>query len=310
MRQRLSVYGPCLAIILLAAALPSPVAAQAPAVTVFEGARLITGDGGAPIEDSAFIVEGNRITQVGRKGALTVPAGARARRSHRQDRHARHRRCARPSGLPRHGDRHDVEGKISRARTTSTTCSATPTTASPRRISTGTDMGDLAYKLREEVIPNAARILTVGRGSPIRAPAPPMLRATTCRYAVNERGRGAQGGAASSRKRQARLRQDLGRRPQRHARPSSRPRCSRPRPTRRTSSGCARSRMCSTSRTPSCSCAPASKGSCTASATRRSTTSSSSSPRSTTSGSRRTSAASTAARSSARTARRPGSMSR
>ena len=68
MRQRLSVYGPWLAIVLLAAAaLPSPVAAQAPAVTVFEGARLITGDGGAPIEDSAFVVEGNRITQVGRK---------------------------------------------------------------------------------------------------------------------------------------------------------------------------------------------------------------------------------------------------
>jgi imidazolonepropionase-like amidohydrolase len=72
------MYGPWLAIVLLAAAaLPSPVAAQAPAVTVFEGARLITGDGGTPIEDSAFVVEGNRITQVGRKGGLTVPAGAR-----------------------------------------------------------------------------------------------------------------------------------------------------------------------------------------------------------------------------------------
>ena len=78
MRQRLSAYGPWLAVVLLAAsALPLPAAAQAPAVTVFEGARLITGDGGAPIDDSAFVVEGNRITQVGRKGALTVPAGAR-----------------------------------------------------------------------------------------------------------------------------------------------------------------------------------------------------------------------------------------
>src|SRR6266545_6498206 len=71
MSQRLSAYGPWLAFILLAA-LPSPAAAQAPALTVFEGARLITGDGGTPIEDSAFVVEGNRITQVGRKGALTV----------------------------------------------------------------------------------------------------------------------------------------------------------------------------------------------------------------------------------------------
>jgi imidazolonepropionase-like amidohydrolase len=43
---------------------------------VFEGARLITGDGGSPIEDSALIVEGNRFTAVGRRGAVTIPAGA------------------------------------------------------------------------------------------------------------------------------------------------------------------------------------------------------------------------------------------
>jgi hypothetical protein len=42
-------------------------------VTVFEGARLITGDDGAPIEDSAFIVVDDRITHVGRRGVLNVP---------------------------------------------------------------------------------------------------------------------------------------------------------------------------------------------------------------------------------------------
>jgi imidazolonepropionase-like amidohydrolase len=47
-----------------------------PTVTVFEGARLIIGDGSAPIENSAFLVTGNTITQVGRKGALRIPAGA------------------------------------------------------------------------------------------------------------------------------------------------------------------------------------------------------------------------------------------
>jgi imidazolonepropionase-like amidohydrolase len=46
-------------------------------VTVFEGAQLITGDGGAPIENSAFIVENNLFTRVGRRGELQVPAGAR-----------------------------------------------------------------------------------------------------------------------------------------------------------------------------------------------------------------------------------------
>ncbi|HTG72427.1 MAG TPA: hypothetical protein VMB70_01580, partial [Terriglobia bacterium] len=53
-------------------------AAQAPnAVTVFEGARLIVGDGSAPLENSAFVVNGNRFTQVGRGGQVQVPAGAR-----------------------------------------------------------------------------------------------------------------------------------------------------------------------------------------------------------------------------------------
>jgi imidazolonepropionase-like amidohydrolase len=43
--------------------------------TVFEGARLITGDGNV-IENSAFLVEETRFTQVGRRGELRVPAGA------------------------------------------------------------------------------------------------------------------------------------------------------------------------------------------------------------------------------------------
>jgi len=51
--------------------------AQAPAgVTVFEGARLIVGDGRAPIDNATFIVTGNRFTSVGRAGDVRVPAGA------------------------------------------------------------------------------------------------------------------------------------------------------------------------------------------------------------------------------------------
>jgi imidazolonepropionase-like amidohydrolase len=45
-------------------------------VTVFEGARLITGDGSAPIDDSLFIVEGDRFTRVGRRSEVEIPAGA------------------------------------------------------------------------------------------------------------------------------------------------------------------------------------------------------------------------------------------
>src|SRR5262252_3296829 len=42
--------------------------------TVYEGARLITGGGGT-IENSAFVVENGRFTQVGRSGELQLPAG-------------------------------------------------------------------------------------------------------------------------------------------------------------------------------------------------------------------------------------------
>src|SRR5437763_13027053 len=43
---------------------------------VYEGARLIIGDASAPIDNGAFVVQNGRITAVGRKGAVAVPAGA------------------------------------------------------------------------------------------------------------------------------------------------------------------------------------------------------------------------------------------
>jgi imidazolonepropionase-like amidohydrolase len=43
---------------------------------VYEGARLIIGDQRAPIENGAFLVQNGRITAVGRRGAIPVPAGA------------------------------------------------------------------------------------------------------------------------------------------------------------------------------------------------------------------------------------------
>ena len=42
--------------------------------TVFEGARLITGDG-STIENSAFVVVNDKFTVVGRRGEIAVPAG-------------------------------------------------------------------------------------------------------------------------------------------------------------------------------------------------------------------------------------------
>src|SRR6266516_4451707 len=55
----------------------SQTAPSARAITLFEGARLIIGDGSVPIESSAFIVENDRFTRIGTKGRLAAPAGAR-----------------------------------------------------------------------------------------------------------------------------------------------------------------------------------------------------------------------------------------
>jgi imidazolonepropionase-like amidohydrolase len=47
------------------------------AITLFEGARLIAGDGGRPIENSAFLVENDRFTRIGANGRVQAPPGAR-----------------------------------------------------------------------------------------------------------------------------------------------------------------------------------------------------------------------------------------
>jgi hypothetical protein len=49
---------------------------QQPAL-VIDGGTLIDGNGGAPVPNAVVVIQGNRITAVGRKGAVTVPANAR-----------------------------------------------------------------------------------------------------------------------------------------------------------------------------------------------------------------------------------------
>ena len=61
-----------LASLALAAFVASPAASQ---TTIYEGARLIVGDG-TTIENSAFVVQGNQFTQVGQRGQVQAPAGA------------------------------------------------------------------------------------------------------------------------------------------------------------------------------------------------------------------------------------------
>ena len=148
----------CVAVLLMLglcalATRPTPLDAQAPGagrVTVFEGARLIVGDGSAPIEDGAFIVDGTRFLQVGRTGQIQVPAGAA---------------------------RVDLRGKTVMPAVIDThTHFAVTREALVDRLqrkayygvgmvmSLGHDTGDVAFQVRGETIPNAARLRTAGRG--------------------------------------------------------------------------------------------------------------------------------------------------
>jgi imidazolonepropionase-like amidohydrolase len=135
----------------LVAARSTPVAAQAQGgVTVFEGARVIVGDGSAPIDNAVFIVNGTRITQVGRAGQVQIPAGAR---------------------------RVDLKGKtVMPAIVDTHTHMATERQMLVDQLqrkafygvaavmSLGQDTGDVAFQVRGETIPGAAQLRTAGRG--------------------------------------------------------------------------------------------------------------------------------------------------
>ena len=126
-------------------------AAQAPnAVTVFEGARLIVGDGSAPIENSAFVVNGNRFTQVGRGGQVQVPAGAR-----RVDLRGK---TVMPAIIDTHThlatNREMLIDQLQRKAYYGVGAA----------MSLGQDNTDVAFQVRAETIPNAALFRTAGRG--------------------------------------------------------------------------------------------------------------------------------------------------
>jgi imidazolonepropionase-like amidohydrolase len=133
------------------------VEAQRPAAaTLFEGARLIVGDGSAPIADSAFLVENGRFTAVGRKGQLKAPAGAA-----RVD-------LTGKTVMPAIVDAHKHLAVTRDALVDQLQHLAYYGIGAA--MSLGQDTGDVAYQVRSETIPSAARFRTAGRG--ITAPEP------------------------------------------------------------------------------------------------------------------------------------------
>jgi imidazolonepropionase-like amidohydrolase len=148
-------------------------------VTVFEGARLIVGDGGAPIESAAFIVDGTRFTQVGRAGQLQVPAGAA-----RVD-------LTGKTVMPAIVDTHAHLAQTREALVNQLQGKAYYGVAAV--LSLGQDTGDVPFQVREETIPNAARFRTAGRGitmpEPGRTDAPYwIMTEAEARKAVQELG--------------------------------------------------------------------------------------------------------------------------
>ena len=67
----------CGALAVVAVFLIHAEAAQRPAdITLYDGARLIAGDGRTPIEHAAILVENGTIRRVGRSGDIRAPTGA------------------------------------------------------------------------------------------------------------------------------------------------------------------------------------------------------------------------------------------
>ena len=172
------------------------VEAQQPAsATVFEGARLIVGDGSAPITDAAFLVENGRFTAVGKKGQLKVPAGAA-----RVD-------LTGKTVMPAIVDMHKHLAVTRDALVDQLQHLAYYGIGVA--MSLGQDTGDVAFQVRAETIPNAARFRTAGRG--LTGPEPGRTQAPT----GSNPGGGSKGRSGIGREK-SRSRQDLGGRPGSH----------------------------------------------------------------------------------------------
>jgi len=140
--------------------------------TWFEGARLIVGDGNT-IESAAFLVEGEAFTWVGRQGQRQPPQGAT-----RVDLSGK---TVMPSLIDGHnhiGLINEKDGSNSKANYRRDILIDVLQRYAYYGVAATLSMGleadqELAYELRDQVIPNAARFLTVGKGiaaTPIGGP--------------------------------------------------------------------------------------------------------------------------------------------
>src|SRR3989475_10039965 len=152
-------------LILAAVYLPTLASSQARRSPMwFEGARLIIGDRTPAIESSAFLVEGDSFTWVGKKGERQPPENANL-----VDRAGKPVIPALIDGQNHIGLVNEKDGSNTKANYTRENLVdqlqryAYYGTAAAMSMGLEADQ-ELSYKLRDEVIPNAAKFLTVGTG--------------------------------------------------------------------------------------------------------------------------------------------------
>jgi imidazolonepropionase-like amidohydrolase len=164
-RSKLVILG-CLAASVLGLSQVSAQRGAAPgAAALYEGARLITGDGNAPIENSAFLVENGHFTRVGRRGEVQAPAGAA-----RVD-------LTGKTVIPALVDGHSHIGYMKNMTSGAMNYTRENILDHMYRFAyfgvgasqaMGSDFGVMPFQLRDEIIagkyPDAARFLTAGRG--------------------------------------------------------------------------------------------------------------------------------------------------
>jgi imidazolonepropionase-like amidohydrolase len=130
----------------------------------FEGARLIVGDGSGPVENSAFLVQGDTIAWVGQQGARQPPEGAV-----RVDLSGKTVMPTLIDGHNHNGLSNIRDGSNSKANYTRENLVDQLERCAYYGVGATLSMGleadpAVAYRLRDEVVPNAARFLTVGKG--------------------------------------------------------------------------------------------------------------------------------------------------
>jgi imidazolonepropionase-like amidohydrolase len=145
---------------------------------LFEGARLITGDGTTPIENSAFLVENGRFSRVGSRGAVQAPPAAlRIDLTGKTvipalvDAHSHIGYMKDLTSGPQNYTRDNILDHMYRFAYFGVAASQ----------AMGSDFGEMPFKLRDEILagrfPDAARFLSAGRGlAPIEEISPANMR--------------------------------------------------------------------------------------------------------------------------------------